>query len=422
MSAAKAILVCLGVVLVAIAASAIAIDVGNRNRQNALDPFYAAPAGLAAMRPGQLIRVAPLPEAQVPGARAYRILFRTARPDGAPAVSGGMVLVPTAPAPAGGRPVLAWAHGTVGQGKACAPSRRRDPVGDNGPWFAQAVADGFVVVAADYAGLGTSGPNLYLVGQAEAADVANSVRALDGVPNASAGSRWVVFGHSQGGHSALWTGALAQSLLPDRQLLGVAAAAPAADLPAIMDVQWHTGVGWGVGAEVAQSWSAAYPGIDVDSQVTGLGRRFTADVADACLGEGVPVPPILAFAAAGLGLPFFDENPVDDPKVARVAAAQTPRPLPPDLPLLIAQGTADTVIPPATNAALQRTWCAAGSDLTMLWLGGIGHVQAATTAAPTVIPWLRALFDGARPTPQCSGNPPVPVTPSVLADLENLIR
>ena len=35
---------------------------------------------------------------------------------------------------------------------------------------------------------------------------------------------------------------------------------------------------------------------------------------------------------------------------------------------------------------------------------------------------LRALFDGARPTPQCGGVPPVPVKASLVDDLENLIR
>lgn len=421
MSAKKAILACLGVIVIAVIGVSLAIHLGNLLRQDGLDAFYAAPADVADLKPGAPIRVERLPEANVAGARSYRMLYRTERPDGSAAVSGAMVFVPTAPAPPGGRPVLAWAHGTVGQGGACAPSRRRDPVGANA-WFAQAVAAGFVVVATDYAGLGTAGPNLYLVGRAEAADVANSVRAVNGVPDADPGDRWVVFGHSQGGHSALWTGALAQELLPEKRLLGVAAAAPAADLPAIMDVQWRTGVGWGVGAEVARSWTAAYPAVDVDAQLTPSGRRWTDAVAESCLGEGVPVPPILAFVAAGFGLPFFDGNPIDDPAVAAVAADETPRPLPSALPLLIAQGTADTVIPPGTNAALQRTWCDAGSDLTMLWLGGIGHLQAATTAAPTAIPWLRALFDGVRPVPQCAGQPPVPVTASLIDDLENLIR
>jgi alpha-beta hydrolase superfamily lysophospholipase len=113
---------------------------------------------------------------------------------------------------------------------------------------------------------------------------------------------------------------------------------------------------------------------------------------------------------------------MSDPRIAKAAAEQTPKPLPATLPLLIAQGTADTVIPPESNAALQESWCAAGSNLTMLWLGGVGHVAAGTTAAPTIVPWLRALFDGATPTPQCSGVPPVAVPFTTLQEAMLLVR
>jgi len=40
----------------------------------------------------------------------------------------------------------------------------------------------------------------------------------------------VVWGHSQGGHAALWTGILAPTYAPEIAILGVAAVAPASDL------------------------------------------------------------------------------------------------------------------------------------------------------------------------------------------------
>ena len=418
----RAVLVLIGVVALAVGLSALGHRIADQRQQDALDPFYATPAGVADLRPGALIRVEPLPGAALVGARAFRILYRTERPDGSSAVSGGMAFVPVAPAPSGGRPVLAYAHGTLGQGRGCAPSRRADPLGVNAAWLQQAVDAGFAVVATDYAGLGTAGPNLYLVGAAEARDVANSVRALAGVPDAAPGERWVVFGHSQGGHSALWTADLVHDVLPEKQLIGVAAAAPAADLPAIVAQQWDTGVGWGVGPEVANAWPAAFPGIDLGASISALGRTWQGAVADACLAEGVPVPAVLGYIAGEVGLPFFSRNPLDDPKVARLAAAESPQPLPGTLPVLIAQGTADTVVPPSSTAALQEVWCRSGVDLTMLWMGGVGHVNAATTAAPTVVPWLRSLFDGNHPEPQCSGRSPVPASGSQVLDFLELTR
>lgn len=422
MSWRRAILVCIGVIALAVGLSAAGRRIHDQRQQDALDAFYAAPADVAALDPGALIRVEPLPGAELVGARSFRLLYRTERPDGTVAVSGAMAFVPTAPAPSGGRPVLAYAHGTLGQGRGCAPSRRDDPLGVNAAWLEQAVADGFAVVATDYAGLGTTGPNLYLVGEAEARDVVNSVRALDGVPDADPGERWVVFGHSQGGHSALWTAALVDRLLPEKQLIGAAAAAPAADLPVIIDRQWDTGVGWGVGPEVATSWPHAFPGLDIDATLSRLGRTWQTRVADACLAEGVPVPAIMGYVAGEVGLPFFSANPLRDPAIAKAADAESPRPLPATLPVLIAQGTADTVVPPESTAALQEAWCRSGVDLTMLWMGGIGHVNAATTAAPTVVPWLRALFSGEHPGPQCSGRPPVPVAGSQVLDFLDVTR
>ena len=175
-----ALLLAGGVLLAANIASTVAD--GNA-RQAALDPFYAPPDPLPPT-PGTLLRTAPLDFADpvettdVEGGSAYRMLYVSARPDGTPAASGAMVFVPDSPAPPEGRPVLAWAHGTVGMGDACAPSRTPRGLADMDVWLEQALALGWVVVATDYVGLGTPGPELYLVGQAEANDVVHSVQAL----------------------------------------------------------------------------------------------------------------------------------------------------------------------------------------------------------------------------------------------------
>ena len=414
MRARYAILIGIGVIAFAIGLSALTQRIVEERHQNALDAFYATPTGIEAAEPGTLLRIESLSDVDVPGGAGYRLLYRTERPDGSAAVSGAMAFVPVAPAPSGGRPILAFAHGTVGQGDACAPSRRQPPIA-NIDWMGQAIASGFAVVMTDYTGLGTAGPNLYLVGEAEASDVAYSVRALAEVPGADLGDRWAVMGHSQGGHSALWTGLLAEDLTPERELVGVAAIAPAAELALIIDRQWDTGVGWAIGAEVARSWPVVDSSLDIQSSLTAQGRRWTTQVADACLGKGIPVPVLLGLISAELGMPYFDGNPLDDPALAAMIAEQTPDPLPRDLPLMVAQGTADTVVLAAPQAELQETWCAAGSNLTFVWLGGVGHIQALNTWAPSAIPWLRARFGGPTPAPACGGVPPVaPAT--VLGD------
>ncbi len=74
-----------------------------------------------------------------------------------------MVFVPQGTPPEGGWPVLSWAHGTVGLGDACAPSRNPRSQRDAnylGHWLSQ----GYAVVATDYIGLGTPGVHPYLQG------------------------------------------------------------------------------------------------------------------------------------------------------------------------------------------------------------------------------------------------------------------
>ena len=102
----------------------------------------------------------------------YRVLYRTEMPDGTPRVSGAMLFVPTGPAPAGGRKVIAWAHPTVGMGDSCAPSRSTQPT-QNMDWLQGMLDRGWIVTATDYAGLGTDGIEYYLIGENEAIDTIN---------------------------------------------------------------------------------------------------------------------------------------------------------------------------------------------------------------------------------------------------------
>lgn len=404
-------LIGIGVATLAIAMAILGIQawlaVGARETaiaQTALDPFYLAPDPLPGP-PGTVIRTEPL-GVDVPGARALRMLYVTQRPDGTPTVSGGMAFIPDAPAPTGGRPVVAWAHPTAGMGDACAPSRSANPLLDTNDWLDQMMQMGWVVTATDYAGLGTAGPELYLVGQAEARDVVNSVRALAGIPGADPGRRYAVWGHSQGGHSALWTGQLSAQLAPDLDLVGVAAAAPAARLLDIMQAQWDTDVAWVIGPEVAISWPAVDPSLPLDTVLTGTGAHELQRIANECISDKGLLVDVGALHLEGSR--FFALDPVSLPPWHAFAQAQSPIDPMRDTPVFIAQGTADEVVLPWPNAILQQDWCQAGVDLSMLWLGGVDHMKAAITAGPAAVQWIADRFAG-RPAPRtCEVPPAVP--------------
>src|SRR4029450_3380385 len=100
---------------------------------------------------------------------------------------------------------------------------------------------GYIVVATDYPGLGTDGIHPYLIGESEARSVLDSVRPARELPNTGASNRFAVWGHSQGGHAALYTGEVAARYAPELKLVGVAAAAPATYLVELFDADKGTG-------------------------------------------------------------------------------------------------------------------------------------------------------------------------------------
>src|SRR5207248_9081666 len=77
--------------------------------------------------------------------------------------------------------------------------------------------------------------------------------------------RMVVWGHSQGGHAALWTGIVGPRYAPDLEILGVAAIAPAANIKNILAM--NVAVDKRFGAYLALSYSQFYPDITFEQAV-----------------------------------------------------------------------------------------------------------------------------------------------------------
>ena len=370
-------------------------------QQAALDPFYTPPSPLPSSTPGTLIRSEPMAGVKVPGGTAHRILYVSEQGTSTVRVSGGMVFVPNSPAPAGGRPVLAWAHGTLGQGDACVPSRSANPLGDL-DWVGQAMSYGWVVAATDYSGLGTPGPAAYLIGTDEAKDVLNSVRAAAQLKDAQTNKQLLVFGHSQGGHSSLWTANQAATYAPEYQLVAAAAAAPAAELDPLVKLQWDQVLGWAIAPDVVVDWPAIYPDLDTDAVLTKVGKKNVSRIADLC---------IKAAAIEGLvrnklfKQQMFTKDPTTLPAWAAALDAQSAPA--PTVPTLVLQSESDNVILPQTTAKFIVDSCAAGAPLTQMWIDGVTHMQTAIVGGPSVMMWLHQRLDGVPNVTNCSIPPPV---------------
>ncbi|MGH9548286.1 MAG: alpha/beta hydrolase family protein, partial [Terriglobales bacterium] len=141
-----------------------------------LTSFYSTPNPLPRGQPGELIRAAEFDEYQLPeGVSAFRILYHSRSASGTDVVASGVVLTPDQASPAGGWPVIAWAHGFTGIARHCAPSLMRNL--NEGPFLSMYVKLGYAVVATDYVGLGTDFRNASVDLQSDAADVIDSIAA-----------------------------------------------------------------------------------------------------------------------------------------------------------------------------------------------------------------------------------------------------
>jgi hypothetical protein len=269
--------------LVAAAVAGWAIFV-HSSRSDEPGAFYDAPSPLPDGPPGTIIRSEVI-EGFHSGATAYRVLYKSTGYDGRPTAVSGLILVPDGTPPAGDRNVIAYTHGTVGVASSCAPSlvtnQEQQPLLHEGG--GELLAAGYVVAASDYQGLGTPGPHPYLVGDSEAMNELDIVRAAQNLTEARAGNEFAVWGHSQGGHAALFTGQLAAGYAPELQLVGVAAGGPVPNLEDLFKVNIETTVGKILISMALYSWAKVYDDASLDQIATRAARPLVGRIARNCL-------------------------------------------------------------------------------------------------------------------------------------------
>jgi uncharacterized membrane protein HdeD (DUF308 family) len=364
------------------------------------DAFYRPPATVPTT-PGALLRAEPFTRAIPAGSRAWRILYTTTRDERRPAIASGLVIAPQSPPP-GRRPVIAWAHGTTGYAEGCAPSLLEDPFTAGAtPALDQVIARGWIMVATDYVGLGTAGPHPYLIGQGEARSVLDAVRAARHLTEIHLSDTTLVWGHSQGGHAALWTGILAPTYAPDVPLAGVAAIAPASSLLGLVESLATVRGGSIFAAYVIQAYSDIYPDVAFGRYVRPTARIQIREMAARCLAE----PEIFASVITSLllGKRFFASDPATGALGQRLAANTPNAPIP--APLLIAQGQTDGLVTPHAQATYVRQRCAAGQPVDYRTYPGRDHVGVIAPDSPLIrelLQWSADRIAGRPSTPTCA--------------------
>lgn len=362
-----------------------------------LDMFYTIRPEDLSGAPGTLIRAAPIEIMSIYRAKAYRILYVSQNLKGEKIGVSGMAMVSTFPNNGAMRPVVAWAHATTGVARKCAPSLRSDPLAI--PGAKDMIVKGYTVVATDYPGLGTSGQVPYLIGLGEAQAVLDSVKAVRGLTEAQAGNKFVLWGHSQGGHAALFAASVAKSYATELSLLGVAAAAPATNLAALLDDDINTAPGRILAAMTLLSWSRSF-GFPLDGLLTQDSLKIVEHIDKHCVDDlGGKLG---AFSAEqDLGASFLTYDPGSRQPWRGLLATNNPAASPIGVPILIAQGEQDSLVLPSITADFVRNLCRAGKTVSYLTMPQVDHGMIANKSASAVVTWMESRFKGAHAGGNC---------------------
>lgn len=349
----------------------------------------------AAQGQGRLIEAVPVVDTPA-GMQAWKVRYLTRDDRGAAREVTGMVVAPREALPARPRPVIAWTHGTSGVATQCAPSQM--PAFWSLTPALDAVRQGYVVVAPDYPGLGSAGTHPYLVGTATARSVLDAVRSARQIPGAAAGKRFVVWGESQGGHAALWTGQLASVEGTGLQLLGVAAGAPPTDLAANLRQASDPNARTLLTALAVQSWSRHY------GDPLRIGRARTPTIirrlARNCVSvsSGPRLGAVLGILALRQDLWRVDL--ARTPPWASYVAANSTTPVS-RVPILIAQTRGDPFVAPAVTRSFAQKLCANRVRVRFIDLPGKDHATTAKQSAADTIAWIDERFAGTRAPSDC---------------------
>ncbi|MEP9351871.1 lipase family protein [Xanthobacter sp. KR7-225] len=380
--------------------------------------FYDPPASTRPGQHGDLVWASEI-TAGVPGAKAWKIMYWSSTLDGQPVPVSGLLIAPTAAAPAGGRPIISWAHGTAGIPRNCAPSMVDNPARDatfyflpnsseaidfGVPALTRLIDAGYVVVATDYNGLGAPGIHQYLIGRTEARNVLDAAIAARQVPEVGAGLQAVVMGWSQGGQAAVWAAQIADYAADRMKVIGAVALAPVNVAEQIKVIERMVASGQQLremeAVERTMGWYAmtvTYPELKLSDVLTSVGLEFFAEAARAgqCnhhMGD------TYTYTESYKG-PIARETPANAEGWLRRYEENSLGTVPAQVPVAVFQGDDDVAVAPAATAAYVAKACASGTAISYTHYEATDHIRLAARAQSDFLKWIADRFGG-QPAPR----------------------
>jgi hypothetical protein len=347
--------------------------------------FYNTPDPFPAGKPGELIRSQEFDQYELPfSVSAVRILYHSRSVTGEDVASSGVVLLPyDKKPPAGGWPVIAWAHSSTGVARPCAPSLMRNL--GHGPFLAMYVNLGYAVVAPDYAGLGTNFPNAFLDGPSNAIDVINSIPAARAaVPQL--GARWIVMGEAEGGLAAVAV-AEKENEIGDSNYLGSIAIS---DLASAKEIHEHYGSSTVMLTSLAYGVKTVYPQFQVSDMLTEKALALYQQVGQTC-SQAKTIPQL---SPAEMVKPEWESNAFVRRYFDRNELGQTRA----SGPILVISGGADPANPATLTAKAITSMCKQGDRVQWERYPQPAPGSVIGDSVRDQIGWIEARFAG-RPSP-----------------------
>lgn len=361
--------------------------------------FYTPPRRMPAAH-GRLIWQRPA-AGLVPlkNASATRLVLYTSRSvTGRTVAVSGSVSFPKGKPPRGGWPVVTFGHSTTGIADKCAPSRNRagGPVVEGvsyiDPVLNGWLAAGYAVARTDFQGLGTPGLHPYLVGRAAGRDMLDIVRATRQMgPKVS--RRYLIAGHSQGGHGALFAAGIASRWTPELKLRGTVSYAPGSNLrtqaellPALTQPNMITALA----AMLFRGLGTAYPSLDPRQLLSDQVLPFYPATATECLDRLGRPDSLGGIAPSNLFRPGADLSGLYEVLDAQNPVVKTTE------PILLLQGTADTSTFQFLTDSLNESLEGRGNRIDYRLYDGLDHWNLVDEAQPDVLAFFRARLPSGR--------------------------
>ncbi|KAF7563286.1 hypothetical protein G7046_g842 [Stylonectria norvegica] len=314
-------------------------------------------------------------------------------------------------------PLVSWGHGTSGIFAECGPSHIRNL------WYQfsapyELALSGFAVVASDYAGLGVpfyqDGKPIthqYVASPAAGNDILYAAQAAYAAFPSQLTREFVAMGHSQGGGAA-WAAAQQQVKANVPGYLGAIAISP---VTSAIDQAKASGSSLGL-IQIAKAIPSVFPKVKISDMLTpkGVAVFNLLEEVQACnsgittlIGDLFTVDPTLALTKDA----FIESAAAENFAKLTVAGGKDFRG-----PMLVIQGTADSVVSPDLTSEYVKRTCKsyASNGLHYLTVKGVDHVPVLYATQQRWLSWLDDRFERVHRKHRRSegqyGNPPAKCT------------